>query len=135
MSKAEKTFHPYRPDLKLRARELRRNITAPEKKLWYEFLRNAPKRFTRQKPLGNFIADFYCASCQLVIEVDGDSHFEPNATRRDRARTAALELDGVRVVRFTNLEVMRNFDGVRERILKALEEAPAKSPRPSGDPL
>jgi very-short-patch-repair endonuclease len=129
--KTAKRFHPYRSDLKLRARELRRNMTAPEKKLWYEFLRTAPLRFTRQKPLGSFIADFYCAGRQVAIEIDGDSHYEPHAARKDISRTAELRSEGVRVLRFTNLEVMKNFSGVCERILEELQ----KSPRPSGDPL
>jgi len=128
-------FHHYRADLKLRARELRRNTTAPENKLWHQFLRNAPVRFTRQKPLGRYIADFYCASRQLAIEIDGDSHFEPHAESQDKFRTAALRFEGIRVLRFTNAEVMKNFEGVCEKILMVLKETPKKSPRPPGDPL
>ena len=133
--KSAKTFHRYRSDLKLRARELRRNMTAPEQKLWYQFLRDAPLRFTRQKPLGEFIADFYCASRQLAIEIDGDSHFEPRAAVQDRYRTAMLRSDGIQVLRFTNSEVMKNFSSVCEQILRVLQDTPKKSPRPSGDPL
>jgi len=120
-------FHAYRPDLKPRARELRRDMTAAEKKLWYEFLRAAPLRFTRQKPLGRFIADFYCAGRQLAIEIDGDSHFDPQAERRDVSRTTALQAEGVRVLRFTNLEVMKDFGGVCERILQELQEIPPRA--------
>jgi very-short-patch-repair endonuclease len=120
-------FHAYRSDLKLRARELRRNMTAPEKKLWYEFLRSAPLRFTRQKPLGQFVADFYCARRQLAVEIDGDSHFDSRAERKDTLRSAALRAEGIRVLRFTNLEVMRNFSGVCERILEELREEAGKS--------
>ena len=110
-------------------------MTAPEQKLWYQFLRDAPLRFTRQKPLGEFIADFYCASRQLAIEIDGDSHFEPRAAVQDRYRTAMLRSDGIQVLRFTNSEVMKNFSSVCEQILRVLQDTPKKSPRPSGDPL
>ena len=68
-------FIPYRRGLKKSAQSLRRDPTPAERKLWFEFLRDLPVRFTRQKPLGQYIADFYCASRLLVIEIDGDSHF------------------------------------------------------------
>jgi hypothetical protein len=68
-------FIPYRRSLKPRAQGLRRDPTPAEKKLWYEFLCLQPEKFTRQKPLGLYIADFYCAAARLVIELDGDSHF------------------------------------------------------------
>jgi len=103
-------------------------MTAPEKKLWFEFLREAPLRFTRQKPLADFVADFYCAGRQLVIEIDGDSHFDPVAEKRDRIRTAALKDQGIQVLRFTNAEVMQNFETVCEIILEALRESPENPP-------
>ena len=79
-----------------------------------------PQRFTRQKPLGPYIADFYCAESLLVVEVDGDSHYTAGGASYDSARTAALEAEGIRVLRFTNAEVMNQFDGVCERIEAAL---------------
>ena len=72
---AHPPFIEYRRRLKRSARSLRRDPTAAERKLWFEFLRELPQRFTRQKPLGDYIADFYCASSLLIIEVDGDSHY------------------------------------------------------------
>ena len=66
---------PYRMHLKLRARGLRRDLTPAERKLWYEFLSGLPQKFTRQKPLGRYIADFYCSKHRLVVEIDGHSHF------------------------------------------------------------
>src|SRR3954447_4055047 len=114
-------FIDYRRRLKHPARSLRRNATPAENKLWYEFLRDLPQRFTRQKPLGQYIADFYCASRLLVVEVDGDSHFSPQGEKCDTSRTADLEESGVRVMRFTNLEVMQQFEGVCEQIRKALK--------------
>jgi very-short-patch-repair endonuclease len=113
-------FIPYRRDLKRRSQSLRRDPSPAERKLWFEFLRELPVKFTRQKPLGRYIADFYCASQRLVIEVDGDSHFDDEGARYDRARTASLEAEGIRVMRITNLEVMEQFEGVCQRIHDAL---------------
>ena len=114
-------FIPYRGDLKPRARTLRRDPSLAERRLWYEFLRALPAKFTRQKPLGHYIADFYCASQLLVIELDGDSHFNDRAQRYDERRTAHLGAEGIRVLRFTNTEVMQNFEGVCARILQILD--------------
>jgi very-short-patch-repair endonuclease len=105
---AHPSFLDYRRRLKRSARSLRRDPTPAERKLWFEFLRDLPLRFSRQKPLGNYIADFYCASRLLIIEVDGDSHF----TAYDGRRSTALEAQGVRIIRFTNLEVMEQFEAV-----------------------
>jgi very-short-patch-repair endonuclease len=112
---------PYRLTLKTPSRRLRRDATPAESKLWYQFLRTLPQKFTRQKPLGSYIADFYCSEFQLVIEIDGDSHFSEVAERRDAARTAALERHGLRVLRFTNLELRESFEGVCQRILVELK--------------
>src|SRR4051812_20021209 len=101
----------YRRDLKPRARALRRDTTGPERKLWYEFLRGSPHKFTRQKPLGRYIADFYCSERRLVIELDGDSHFQDKGQQRDAMRSAELYARGVRVIRFTNVDVMQDFEG------------------------
>ena len=114
-------FLPYRRDLKSAARSLRRDPTPAERKLWYEFLRDLPGRFTRQKPLGHYVADFYCSSKRLIIEVDGDSHFNPSAESYDARRTAMLEEQGLRVLRFTNPEVLEQFEAVCQRILEALK--------------
>jgi len=80
-----------------------------------------PQKFTRQKPLGEYIADFYCASRMLVIELDGDTHFTSSAENYDHRRTAALEARGIRVMRFTNLEVMQQFEAVCQRIEERLK--------------
>ena len=116
-------FLPYRRSLTSRARALRREGTPAERKLWYEFLSNQPKKFTRQKPLGNYVADFYCSRHRLVIEVDGDSHFIEAAQRHDQERTRALASLGVRVLRFTNSEVMEAFEGGCMEIRRALENS------------
>jgi very-short-patch-repair endonuclease len=111
----------YRARSVYRARSLRREATAAERKLWFYFLPHLPQKFTRQKPLGLYIADFYCSSRRLVIEIDGDSHFSDAGERYDTARTRALAEQQLRVVRFTNSEVMENFEGVCQRIIEALE--------------
>lgn len=113
-------FVPYRRALKPRAQSLRRDPSPAERKLWYEFLSVLPAKFTRQKPLGHYIVDFYCASHRLVIELDGDSHFTDAGARYDGSRTASLELEGIRVLRFTNADVMQAFEGVCATILQAL---------------
>jgi very-short-patch-repair endonuclease len=91
-------------------------------KLWYEFLRDLPHKFTRQKPLGKYVADFYCSGQRLVIELDGDSHYTDRAQRYDQTRTATLESQGVRVMRFTNTDVSENFEAVYNAVTAALEE-------------
>jgi very-short-patch-repair endonuclease len=111
-------FIDYRRSLKQNSRTLRRDSTRAERKLWFEFLRDQPEKFTRQKPLGPYIADFYCSAHRLVIEIDGDSHFIGD--RRDEVRTASLAQLGVRVVRFTNEDVMQRFEGVCCEILRVL---------------
>ena len=118
------SYAPYRSRLVARSRELRRALTAAEKKLWFDFLRHVPAKFTRQKPLGNYIADFYCASHRLVLEVDGDSHFSAEAEKRDQVRNAKLQQSGVRVMRFTNDDVMHRFEGVCLQIMTALDQMP-----------
>ena len=97
-------------------------MTRHEKKLWYDFLSNYPVRFQRQKAIGNYIADFYCARAALVIELDGSGHFSPEAIEHDKIRTAELENLGVTVIRIFNEDIIRNFDGVRERIHTVVSE-------------
>jgi very-short-patch-repair endonuclease len=121
---ASRPWIPYRKGLTPRAQSLRRNPTPAEKKLWYEFLRDLPEKFTRQKPLGQYVADFYCARHHLVIELDGDSHYTNEAQRYDKARTAALEAQGIWVIRFANADVLQNFEGVCREVMAALKSPP-----------
>ena len=116
-------FIPYRRDLKPRSQALRRDPSPAERKLWYEFLRDLPAKFTRQKPLGCYVADFYCARVRLVVEVDGDSHFTDRGKRYDEGRTEAFALRGIRVIRFTNSEVTQQFEAVCARIVEALDDS------------
>lgn len=94
-----------------RARELRRNTTPAEKKLW-ALLRELPVRFRRQRPIGPYIVDFYCAELGLVVEVDGESHYTPEGQMHDAERDAYLRRLGLRVLRFSNLDVHANPSGV-----------------------
>jgi very-short-patch-repair endonuclease len=110
-------FHlPYNPELVVKARELRRSMTAAEKKLWHDYLKNLNVRVMRQRPIDNFIVDFYCASAELVIEVDGEEHASPEGVAYDLERTRVLEGYGLRVVRFSNDEVLKSFERVCERL-------------------
>ena len=114
--------HLYHPQAQRHAKELRRDMTPQERHLWYDFLRAAPARFSRQRPLGRYIVDFLCASAKLVVELDGSQHCEPEALARDEARTRALEGMGYRVLRFSNRDVDQRFREVCECIARAIAE-------------
>ena len=98
------------------AKSLRKNMTPWERKLWYEFLRNYPVRFQRQKAIDNYIADFYCAKAKLIIELDGGGHYEEEKLKEDAVRTAVLENMDLKVLRICNLDIDENFRGVCEYI-------------------
>src|SRR4051812_6880340 len=93
---------PYNSSLIERAKSLRQNRTLPEQKIWFQFLKREPYRFTRQKVIDHYIVDFYSAQLKLVIEIDGESHFSEDAKREDEIRTKRLEQYGLKVIRFTN---------------------------------
>ena len=98
------------------ARRLRREMTPYERKLWYLFLRKYPVKIYKQRIIGRFIVDFYCASAKLVIEVDGSQHYEPQAMVYDAERSAFLSDLGLEALRFSNREIDRDFRGVCEQI-------------------
>ena len=98
------------------AKTLRKNMTSWERKLWYDFLRYYPVRFQRQKAIGNYIADFYCAKARLVIELDGGGHYTAELAKKDEMRTKDLESMNLTVVRICILDIDRNFSGVCEYI-------------------
>jgi len=87
------------------AKALRKDMTPWERKLWYDFLRNYPVRFQRQKAIGNYIADFYCAKAGLVLELDGGGHYTAEQTDKDAVRTEALESMKLTVLRISNLDI------------------------------
>ncbi|MBR3084113.1 MAG: endonuclease domain-containing protein [Oscillospiraceae bacterium] len=105
-----------RPSLTPYAQKLRRNMTPEEIKLWTQFLRGLPVRARRQHPIGPYIVDFYIAATKTAIEVDGSQHYEDVGRAKDAARDAYLNKMGIRVLRYTNLEVDRYFHVVCEDI-------------------
>ncbi len=98
------------------AKALRRNMTPWERKLWYDFLRSYPVRFQRQKCIGSYIVDFYCAKVGLAIELDGGGHYEATQAQQDCLRDLALAKMGVSVFRICNTDVEHNFAGVCQAI-------------------
>lgn len=94
------------------AKTLRKNMTCWERKLWYNFLRNYPIRFQRQKSIGNYIVDFYCAKARLVIELDGGGHYLELQMQKDKIRTDDLKKLNINVVRICNSDVDKDFQGV-----------------------
>ena len=112
-------FVPYNKKLTALARENRKNPTAAESKMWNGVLRMrhfADYKFSRQKPIADFIVDFYCSELRLAIEIDGDTHAE--AVEYDAARTAALNASAITVVRYTNDEALKNLSGVYDDLMR-----------------
>jgi very-short-patch-repair endonuclease len=104
------------------AKNLRKNATPQENHLWYDFLSKYEVRFQRQKAIDNFIADFYCHNAKLIIEIDGAQHYTPEGKQKDEFRTEILEGYDLKVIRFTNDQIDRNFEGVCryiDRVVKA----------------
>ena len=87
-------------------------MTREERKLWYDFLREYPVKFTRQKVLGYYVADYYCPQVKLVVEIDGSSHLSDEAQEYDKNRTEFIEKYGITVIRFFNGEITANFEMV-----------------------
>ena len=108
--------YKHTPSLTPNARTLRKNMTKEERHLWYDFLRDYPVRFLRQKVIDCYIADFYCSEAKLIIELDGSQHFSEEGLLKDAIRTTVLENRGLTVMRVPNNEVFRNFSGVCEYI-------------------
>ncbi len=105
------------------AKQLRKEMTKEERHLWYDFLRTYPVRFSRQKVLGKYIADFYSAEARLVIELDGSQHYEEDSARKDAERTTFLEGYGLKIIRIPNNEVIRNFSSVCEYVDAAIKQS------------
>ena len=105
------------------ARNLRKNMTKEERHLWYDFLRSYPIKFLRQKILGKYIEDFYCAEAKLIVELDCSQHYETREMEYDTERTVYLEQYGIQVLRIPNNEVNQNFSGVCEYIDLAVRQS------------
>ena len=105
------------------AKNLRNRATPQENKLWYDFLCHYPVRFQRQKVIGDFIVDFYCAKAKLAIEIDGSQHHTAQGLQQDAARTDLLKNAGIHVIRFSNLQVEKDFNTVCCYIDAAVQDA------------
>jgi very-short-patch-repair endonuclease len=113
---------PYNESLKEYSKKLRRNMTDAEKLLWSKLRGRQLKgfQFNRQKPIGNYIVDFYCRKAKLVIEVDGGQHYQHDGREKDKVRDAYMSQLGLRVLRFSDRDVLVNIDGVFEVISRYL---------------
>jgi very-short-patch-repair endonuclease len=122
----------YNQGLKAPARALRKGMTDAERALW-EKVRSKQVhglQFYRQKPLLSFIVDFYCPKAKLVIELDGSQHFQPDHRVKDQARDAQLADLGLRVLRFDNLQVLKEMDAVMAVIWREVGAALEIPPGP-----
>ncbi|MGD8559316.1 MAG: endonuclease domain-containing protein [Gammaproteobacteria bacterium] len=111
-------MHQYNPKLKTTARTLRKRMTDSELKLWSRIRRKqiAGLQFYRQRPIGNYIVDFYCPGAQIVLEVDGSQHMNKPATQNDQYRDSYLKQQGIKVLRFDNLQIVKQLDAVVEEV-------------------
>lgn len=123
----------YRSKLKQISRNLRSNQTDAEQLLWSRLRRRQIEgvQFYRQRPIGRYVVDFYAPTAKLVIEVDGGQHYEVAQRQLDAIRDESLQSIGLRVLRFSNLDVMRELENVLQVVLTAVREiAPGNPPQP-----
>ena len=109
------------PKLTPNAQRLRREMTEEERRLWFFFLKSLPVTVNRQKVIGPYIVDFYCASAKLVIEVDGSQHYEEAGVKADKQRDTDLERRGFRVLRYSNYDINCRFKEVCDDILSHMD--------------
>mgnify|MGYP002510991323 CR=1 FL=1 len=102
------------------AKNLRKNATPQENRLWYGFLSKYEISFQRQKAIDNYIVDFYCAKAKIVIELDGSQHYEEQEKQKDQDRDAWLKNEGYLVLRYANSDVNQRFSAVCEDIYNHL---------------
>lgn len=118
----EHYFTGYNSSHKEGARSLRKTMTPQERHLWYDFLRGYPIKIYRQRPIDQYIVDFYCSKARLVIELDGSQHYTEEGIVYDTIRTEILEKYQLKVIRFSNREVDENFSGLCAAIDKEIKE-------------
>ena len=104
--------HNHNKEIVPLAKALRKNMTSEEKHLWYDFLKDYPIKFTRQKVLGKYIVDFYCPKAKLVVEIDGTQHYDKDGIEYDAERTEFLKGYDITVIRMLNRDVNSNFNAV-----------------------
>jgi very-short-patch-repair endonuclease len=123
-------MHTYSSVLLPRAKSMRKKMTSAERRFWFECLKPLPYKFRKQRPVGRFIVDFYCAELKLVVEIDGDSHFNEQAKSYDKERTDYLTYElGLKVIRFTNEDIFKRINGVKEKLWTTIKYDPSA---PSG---
>lgn len=120
----------YSSDLIESARDLRKKMPPAERRLWFDGLCALLQKFRRQRPMGSYIVDFYCADARLVVELDGATHDSGSAQQYDATRTAFLESLGLRVIRFSNEDVLRNLEGGLVEIGRVVGEQTGATPPP-----
>ena len=118
MDEDDKEMYPHNHTLTELAQELRKNMTPEEKHLWYDFLKFLPMTVKRQYVVLNYILDFFIPSANIAIELDGSQHFEPEARVADAEREENLSTLGIKTLRYTNVDINKNFDGVVVDIMK-----------------
>ena len=111
-------MYPHNKNLTEYARELRKEMTREERDLWYKFLRYFPIVVKKQYVINNYIVDFFIPRKKIAIEIDGSQHYEPEARAADQVRDEELMRYGIRVLRYTNFDVQKRFEGVASDILK-----------------
>ena len=102
----------YNKELIYKAKKLRKSATKEENHLWYDYLRGYKEKFVRQKNIGNYILDFYCANKKLAIEIDGSQHYDETGSFYDKNRTKTINEYGISVLRFSNREINNQFEAV-----------------------
>lgn len=115
-------YLPYNKDINMNVKKLRNSMTEEEKKLWYQYIRSFPVRFSRQKPIDKFILDFYSATCRVGVELDGSQHDSGQGKRHDEERTKILNAYGVTIIRFTNEQIRNEFGDVCRQIDAKVKE-------------
>jgi very-short-patch-repair endonuclease len=115
-------MHHYKAHLKTNARTLRKNMTDSELKLWSRIRRKQMfgLQFYRQRPIGNYIVDFYCPRAELVLEVDGSRHMNESVIKKDNHRSGYLKQQGIEVLRFDNLQILNQLDAVIEKVYQTI---------------
>ena len=115
-------FTGYNRKMRERTRELRKNMTPQEKHLWYDYLRTYDVKIYRQRSIGGFIVDFYCSKAKLAVEIDGSQHYTEEGIEYDKERSFVLKKYGIETIRFSNLDIDKNFEGVCQKVDIAIKE-------------
>jgi very-short-patch-repair endonuclease len=113
-------MYPYNKTLTEYAQELRKNMTPEEKHLWYDFLKFLPMTVKRQYVVENYILDFFIPDVNIAIELDGSQHYDTKKREEDRVRDKTILSMGIKVVRYPNTDINKNFDGVIVDLMKKI---------------